>query len=448
MNDSTTTVTQRQIMLCFAYLAYCGENITSIDPHFDSVEETIFGYLEEAMSRGATSPLTPITGHNDNWHVTWGPAVYTVPGALYQDNLMYVVQNQSDPTQYAIAIRGTNSSSDLDFLFEDFDVRQMMPWPNGNGAMISESTNIGLQILLNMEGAVNGRFSEPKVSLLNYLKTQTHTDPIYVGVTGHSLGGCLAPTLALYLNDNPSLWDTNHSRRPSILYAISFAGPTAGNEAFASYSNAQFREQYAANRPPRWNPRVPTNCDVVQCSLDIVPLAWVHSNVSNGTTSPLFDIYSPSNTHANPALTDPPYDSERVGKGLDFNYSGSWSNPEVNGNLSDSYRVAWTLVVSEILPGIAESFNTRKTQYTQLESHDLLLGAFYNSMPPPNTPTFEWPTGFTFPTPHEHGGNNSLTVFMKAFIGQAALQHVYSYPQLLDVKNLNEVIYQINSSDQ
>lgn len=63
---STTTITtqnasQRQIMLYFAYLAYCGETITTANPNYATVEETICGYLTGAIAPTISSPLAPIT---------------------------------------------------------------------------------------------------------------------------------------------------------------------------------------------------------------------------------------------------------------------------------------------------------------------------------------------------------------------------------------------------
>src|SRR4029079_2640466 len=114
-------LTQRQVMLSFAYLAYCGELITTSSP-----EAQILDYINAAMPQ-----IPPLSSPNATWKVVWGPAVYTTPGALYQDNLMFVAQNQTDATQFAVAIRGTNRSDDLDWLMEDFDIFDLMNWPPG-----------------------------------------------------------------------------------------------------------------------------------------------------------------------------------------------------------------------------------------------------------------------------------------------------------------------------
>ncbi len=104
MADSIPNLAQRQIMLSFAYLAYCGEEIVTPNP-----EAQILSLINAAMPN-----IPPIA--SPKWAVVWGPVTYTTPGALYQDNLMFAAQNQSDPTQIVIAIRGTNFVADLDWL--------------------------------------------------------------------------------------------------------------------------------------------------------------------------------------------------------------------------------------------------------------------------------------------------------------------------------------------
>jgi hypothetical protein len=147
MATAIQNLSQGQIMLSFAYLAYCGEEIVTANP-----QTQILNLIKAAMPQ-----IPPIASPNPTWQVVWGPGVYTTPGALYQDNLMYVAQNQSDKSQFVIAVRGTNFVADLDWLMENFDVRQMMTWPPGSslstpaGAMMSESTSIGMQILLAMK---------------------------------------------------------------------------------------------------------------------------------------------------------------------------------------------------------------------------------------------------------------------------------------------------------
>ena len=371
MNATIPNQQQRQVMLSFAYLAYCGEQITTANP-----EQTILGYINTAMPL-----IPPIAAPNATWSVVWGPAVYTDPGAMYQDNLMYVVQNQRDVTQFAIAIRGTNSIAELDWLLEDFDVLQQMNWPPGApqpnpaGAMISESTSIDLQVLLAMQGATNSG----NLSLLTFLKSQS-TNPINVCVTGHSLGGCLAGTLALYLKETQPSWDQSSS---SIISCITFAGPTAGNTAFATHSDSKFS---GGAYPPGWDSSLGTTFDAVRCNYDVAPQAWIAANLSQGSgsspTSPLFQTY---------------------GSNLDF-----------ATGLGIGSDLAWNYIVENFLPPIAAFLI--KPDYKQPVSGAAQLQGTYNTAFAP--------------------ASDGFTDFLKAFAQQAAWQHGNSYPTILGVPEL------------
>ena len=286
--------------------------------------------------------------------------------------MMFVAQNQSDPTQFVIAIRGTNFVADLDWLMDDFDVHQTMPWPppgSGGtapaGSMMSESTSIDLQVLFAMNGAPSSA-----TSLMSFLLTQT-TSAINLCVTGHSLGGCLAGTLALYLKDNPSLWDASAQSNVSC---ITFAGPTAGNATFATYSDSRFS---GAPYPPNWDSTLGTTCDAVRCSLDVAPMAWISSDLSaSPTSSPLFSIYEPN---------------------LNF----------INMDLQ--WYVAWGLVLQYILPDIAGMLSSQ--DYAQIVAGATSVPGTFNTA---YTPTAD-----------------TLIPYMQAFIAQAAYQHSFSYPIVL-----------------
>lgn len=97
-------------------------------------------------------------------------------------------------------------------------------------------------------------------SFLDNEVTQKETD-IYV--TGHSKGGTLATTLALWLTDtqarrNPKPeweWDRNSK---ATIHAYSFAAPSAGNEDFATYSNAVLGSR----------------CQRIVNVRDVAPYAW------------------------------------------------------------------------------------------------------------------------------------------------------------------------------
>ena len=288
------TYTQRQIMLSFAYVAYTDEQLTTGSPSLDA---QIKADIENTISTTPASPvptsIPPVAGQ---WSIVWGPVSYTVPGALYQDNMMYVVQlNQPatappavpPPPQYAVAIRGTNGPVLLDWLMEDLDIVQMMPWPPGASGSnvvghISESTSIDLAVLLNMTDPTTGDtllqfLTNEMTNLTNGINSNPPTASAQASIcfTGHSLGATLASTLALYMRDNQSTWDP-HSQ--SIITTINFAGPTAGDQDFATYFDQQFT--YTGTSPlsywvsPTNNSGSYSYADCIRTSLDIAPLVW------------------------------------------------------------------------------------------------------------------------------------------------------------------------------
>lgn len=60
-------------------------------------------------------------------------------------------------------------------------------------------------------------------------------------ITGHSLGGALAPTVGLWLADTQSSWDPEGK---VIIDVFAFAGPSPGNSSFAEHFHDMFGERY------------------------------------------------------------------------------------------------------------------------------------------------------------------------------------------------------------
>lgn len=183
--------------------------------------------------------LEKLQGAIGTWTVVWGPGIFCSDPASSPDNLLFVAQ-QENTNNYVIAIAGTNfSGTSFDLLREDLAVGETVPWvlsvphrPAPVGAAISKGAFLGLSILRKIstsEGAV-----QPGLTLEDFLKAESTKGPLNLCVSGHSLGGALAPTLALFLQSIQSKWDQSGS---STVMAMHIAGPTAGNKLFADYSN-------------------------------------------------------------------------------------------------------------------------------------------------------------------------------------------------------------------
>jgi hypothetical protein len=391
-NLPATNLPVRQQMLAFAYLAYTGEGLTVLN-NGNKINSIIEQEINAALPLVAATDQhgIPVTNILNGWQIDWGPVNYTVPGALYQQNMVYIVKNNSGSIPlYAIAIRGTNFISEVDWLLEDFNVANTMPWPipgaisNGPAGMaVSESTSIDLNILLGDAMSDNGN------GILSYLSSQIISGgPIAVCVTGHSLGGVLSNTLALYLLENQAAWD---STGKSTVSCISFAAPSGGNAAYANNANNVFANAFNSNGGngngsfPGWDVSITSNLDNVACTMDAAPLFWDVSNIYNTSTNaagPLFAIY---------------------GNNINFE------------NVPTGVASAeWSAFQSIVLSAMAGALATQ--QYTQIAVQPI-AGVF-------TSPNLSLPT--IAPT-------ESLSVYLDAFTAQAAWQHSNSYAAILGV---------------
>lgn len=209
--------------------------------------------LEERLYQAIQDKLKENQQQIGRWEVVWGPAVVQAGNDGYALNAMYVAHSLDTPSWYVASIAGTNSSSLLDWLFEDLLVKNQIPWVFGTepNAKIALCTAIGLVILL--DSKPSGDRPNAGRILIEFLKDLPKRD-LDLSVTGHSLGGALSPTLALLLKDIQLYWDSEYKAKISTMPT---AGPTAGNSAFSQYSDGILKEitRY-------WN------------SLDVVPHAW------------------------------------------------------------------------------------------------------------------------------------------------------------------------------
>jgi hypothetical protein len=216
----------------------------------------------------------PLMGH---WEVVWGPAAYRLPHSEYPDNAMFVAQYRgldAGMPKLVVAIAGTNGSSPLDFLVEDVLVSTQVDWPSqGHGTTpsgspkISLSTRIGLSVLQGLQPSTG--LPGAGLTLQAFLASQAGA-PVTVSINGHSLGGALAPTLALWLHETQAGWDpAGHVS----LSAFATAGPTAGNHDFAAYLDSQ----------------IGANLTRIYNRLDLVPRAWVQADMAA-----IPDLYLPT----------------------------------------------------------------------------------------------------------------------------------------------------------
>lgn len=272
MTTSTFTPTLRQqVSVCFAYLAYSGEGIVG-NPLAPAEMLAIINYHMPQLP-----PLLTAHGKLD-WQVVWGPAAYTFPHAKYQDNMMFVAQQISEPENYVVAVRGTNAPAIWDWIKEDLEVWTKVPWsvpagvPVQGSPKISRATQDGIDVLLNDLKPIDDIPGTPN-GIIDFLTGVAASGKVNILFTGHSLGGALSPTLALWFKQSQKIagaWDPHGNATVST---VPFAGPTAGEQDFANFFNQQFGSA----------------CDRIYNTLDVVPHAW-----ADATLDELPNLYAPT----------------------------------------------------------------------------------------------------------------------------------------------------------
>lgn len=247
--------TAEQVAFTFAWIVYRGDPLP-LGPTLNA--GLVLGTLKNKILT-----LPPLAGE---WVVAWGPVMHQPPFALINDGMILVARNKSDPKRLVIAIRGTNPASVSTWLFQNLLVGETDRWRFGTppadlSPVISHGTSRGLEPLLRM-APVHGIPGEGQL-LLDFLRSELAAQgELDITVTGHSLGGVLASTLALALADLrkdgadiAAPWDPGERAR---LTTYSFAGPTAGNRDFATYTD----QRIGPTLHRVWN------------TSDVVPHAW------------------------------------------------------------------------------------------------------------------------------------------------------------------------------
>ncbi len=199
-----------QIAITLASLTYLAEN----EPPA-AMRTAIASHLEQ--------PDLPTA---NQWKVLWGPAVN-------DPNMWYIAAgpNSLGPKSLALVIRGTNMTS-LASIGQDAELT-LVPFAAPDtppGARIAQGFADAFHRLMQAT-------DEHGVSAFQFLASRLETDTA-LDVVGHSLGGAMAPIMALAAQ--------NFFAQTKVR-AFPFGGQTPGNAAFANWYVESFRDQ-----PSRW----------------------------------------------------------------------------------------------------------------------------------------------------------------------------------------------------
>lgn len=196
-----------------------------------------------AIARQIDDALEFIEPYIGKYEIVWGPADHKDGLEVFTDSLMFIVRNKEYPSEYTVVIRGTSPLSLATYIYQDYWINDLCYWDSGNppvNAKISHGVYLGLHILQQLKPISKVPGNNKRI--LDFLKNivNNSTEKITINITGHSLGGALAPTFALWLYDKSNfIWP---ERKPDI-YTYAYAGFSAGNKLFAHYSNKIMKDK-------------------------------------------------------------------------------------------------------------------------------------------------------------------------------------------------------------
>ncbi|MFI0786244.1 IPT/TIG domain-containing protein [Streptomyces lydicus] len=189
------------------------------------------------------------------WKLTW------LALSEANANMAYIAQSTNGSNEFAVVARGTDA--DLTDVLEDLDVGTVVPFPESGAPKpitVSKGAMDAFKRVVNARSIVA---PSPNVTLAQALSAALQSAPSSpqptVYLTGHSLGGCIATMLALYLQ--AKTWP----KQPKFA-VITYAAPTAGGQSFADYFDS-----------------VPWVIDERQNNaFDLVPHAWADLDTTAG----------------------------------------------------------------------------------------------------------------------------------------------------------------------
>lgn len=216
----------------------------------------------ERLEKNVNAMLLSVKADMQFSGISWGPAAYK-DKAVLSEALIYAVKNKRNDAkdEYTIVFRGTNPLSIQSWLFQDLNVAGQTPWNRQSVHTESDSSYISKASDTSLSVHTGVRYENTTLLewICNLIKNAGGAK-IKINICGHSLGGLLSSTFALWLTDELTAMNLFDKLELSV---YSFAGPGAGNSSYADYLNVKIGSKYTA----------------VNNNLDIAPIVWKESDM-------------------------------------------------------------------------------------------------------------------------------------------------------------------------
>lgn len=248
-----------QLMLAFAFMAdvESGKEIISKKSSRTSSITLIDGLLSKFNGNGDIL---------EGWDLLFGPVLYTggAKGGGMSRNATAIFYNSDvnskNYNHMVIAVAGTNFIDKYDWFTEDVEVSTLVPWnktimkDGAKNTGTATSGYIAKGTATALQNTWNTKIKDWGQTPITWLKENIKAyNPTTLSVTGHSLGGAIAPVLATALHDNRALWNGQDVK---TIKTYIYAGPTPGDEAFKKYAETHVNILSIIN------------------PMDVVPHAW------------------------------------------------------------------------------------------------------------------------------------------------------------------------------
>jgi len=221
--------------------------------------------------------------------IVWGPVAHQSGTGILDsatDALLFVCRDRGTGA-YNVILRGTNPISIMEWVVQDFQVLERVPWRDiapgsaPSDAWISEGTAKALAMRAGLRpGPARPGAGLSLVEALTRI-LELSEGGCRVRFAGHSLGGLLSPVMALYLVDALEAEAREDLLAKLDLEVYGYAGPTAGNSVFAQYlatrlSGVASSAANAKSASGQTKPAALRSSQVARYAndLDIAPLVW------------------------------------------------------------------------------------------------------------------------------------------------------------------------------